>query len=97
MIDINLSANMIGIAVISGIILSLIYFTLLWYTTQNLPKIKNKGLFLFLSSIMRLTLFAIVAILLILKNPTLFLWLFVGFVGTRSILVPFLNNKGKTC
>lgn len=91
----KLSIDMVFESLLCGILLSLVYFSLLWYSLKILPNIKRKGMFLFFSSLLRLIIFLSVAILLASKNPVKLIWMFLAFIITRLLLVYFLKDKGK--
>ena len=90
----KLSWNLLIWSIVCGVILSFLYYMLLWYCVNKLPQIKRKGLFLFISSVFRLTLFVIVAFLLAARHPALLLCMFVSFVITRFFIV---KKKGVIC
>lgn len=91
----KLPIDMVLESLLCGILLSLVYFSLLWYSLKILPNIKRKGMFLFFSSLLRLIIFLTVAILLASKNPVKLIWMFLAFIITRLLLVYFLKDKGK--
>lgn len=94
MISFNLPWTQICACLFYGFILSLLYLGLLWFTIKFLTKTKHKGLWLFASGILRLALFLIGAILFSYHNPARFLWIVVGFILTRLVLVSFIKTKG---
>lgn len=93
----SLSLDLILIAILCGTMLSIIYFSLLWYTTKRLPNVKNKTFLLFLSYFLRLGIFLFVSIWFAKQSPIQFLWMFMSFVVTKFIIVPFLKDKEKLC
>ena len=96
MANINLSYPSILVALLMGGLLSIIYLGLLWYSLKLLPKIKKKGLFLFVSAAFRLFLFLFLAVYLAQNHAGRFLWIVLGFISTRLILLSFIKNKRKT-
>lgn len=94
MISLALPWTQIFICLIYGLLLSLIYLGLLWMTIRSLPRIRHKGLALFLSAVVRLSLFLIGAVVLSGQNPACFLWIVAGFIITRFILLGFAKPKG---
>ena len=95
MTSIKLSFDAIFLALVMGGILSLIYLGLLWYSLKLLPKIKRRGLFLFISAAIRIFLFLFLAMWLAKNHAGRFLWIVVGFVCVRLILLSRIKNKGK--
>ena len=95
MISIKLSFDAIIIAFLTGGILSLIYLGLLWYSLKILPKIKKKGLFLFASAALRLFLFLFLAVWLSQNHAGRFLWIVLGFITVRLILLSRIKNGVK--
>ena len=93
--SIRLSYSAIFYAFIMGGILSVLYLGLLWYCVKLLPKIKKRGLFLFASASFRLFLFLFLAVYLAKDNAGRFLWIVVGFITTRLILLSFIKNKRR--
>ena len=93
--NISLPYSAILTAFIMGAILSLLYFGLLWYSLKLLPKIKKRGLFLFVSAALRLFLFLFLAVYLAQNHAGRFLWIVLGFITTRLILLSFIKNKRR--
>ena len=93
--NIRLSYHAILIAFIMGGILSVLYLGLLWYSVKLLPKIKKRGLFLFASAAVRIFLFLFLAIYLARNHAGRFLWIVVGFITTRLIVLSFIKNKRR--
>ena len=93
--NLNLSFSTILIALIIGAILSILYLGLLWYSLKLLPKIKKRGLFLFGSAALRLFLFLFLAVYLAKENAGRFLWIVIGFITVRLILLSFIKNKRR--
>ena len=93
--SIKLSYSAILTAFIMGGFLSILYLGLLWYSVKLLPKIKKRGLFLFGSATLRLFLFLFLAIYLSQNHVGRFLWIILGFVTTRLILLSFIKNKRR--
>ena len=94
--SIRLSYSAILITFVLGGILSILYLGLLWYSVKLLPKIKKRGLFLFISAALRLFLFLFLAVYLAQNNVGRFLWIVIGFMVTRLILLSFIKNKRST-
>ena len=94
--SIRLSYSAILITFVLGGILSILYLGLLWYSVKLLPKIKKRGLFLFISAALRLFLFLFLAVYLAQNNVGRFLWIVIGFMVTRLILLSFIKNKRRT-
>ena len=95
MIIIKLSLDAILIAFFMGGILSLIYLGLLWYSLKLLPRIKQKGIFLFISAALRLFLFLFLAVWLAQNHAGRFLWIFLGFICVRLVILSKIKNRGK--
>ena len=93
--SIKLSYSAILNAFVIGGILSTIYLGLLWYSVKLLPKIKKRGLFLFCSAVLRLFLFLFLALYLSQNHAGRFLWIVIGFITTRLVLLSFIKNKRK--
>lgn len=94
MTELKLSWDLILWAVLCGVVLGCVYCAFLWYSVRKLPQVKHKGLFLFLSSVLRLVLFISIAIFLAVRHPALLLCMFATFVITRFIIV---KKKGAIC
>ena len=92
----SLTSLQIFWALITGIILGLIYLLLLWRTLLYLPKIKNKGSFLFLSSVIRLFLLIFVAMYFSFENGARFILIFVGFFLTRLVVMKYVKRSIET-
>ena len=93
--SIRLSYSAILNAIVMGGILSILYLGLLWYSVKLLPKIKKRGLFLFGSATARIFLFLFLAIYLSQNHAGRFLWIVIGFVITRLVLLSFIKNKRR--
>lgn len=93
MMSFSLPWQQIVFCLIAGLILSVIYLGLLWLTIRHLAKSTHQGLLLFLSAVLRIALFLTGAILLSQHNPARFLWIVVGFIMTRILLVGFIKKK----
>ena len=97
MTNVNLPYSSIVVAFTMGGLLSLLYLGLLWYSIKLLPKIiKKRGLFLFASAVVRLFLFLFLAVYLAQNHAGKFLWIVIGFITTRLILLSFIKNKRRT-
>ena len=95
MTNINLPYSDILTALLMGSVLSALYLGLLWYSLKLLPKIKKRGLFLFCSAALRLFLFLFLAVYLAKNHAGRFLWIVLGFIATRLILLSFIKNKRR--
>ena len=93
--NINLSYSAILTAFIMGALLSVLYLGLLWYSVKLLPKIKKRGLFLFVSAAIRLFLFLFLAVYLAQNHAGRFLWIVIGFITVRLVLLSFIKNKRR--
>ncbi len=93
--SIKLSYSAIFTALVIGGVLGTLYLGLLWYSIKLLPKIKKRDLFLFGSAVLRLFLFLFLAVFLSQNHAGRFLWIVVGFITTRLILLSFVKNKRK--
>ena len=93
--SVRLSYTGILMAVLMGSVLSVLYLSLLWYSIKVLPKIKMKGLFLFISVLFRLSLFLFFAIYLSQNHVGRFLWIIVGFILTRLVFLSCIKNKRR--
>ena len=96
MINVSLPFSAILISFIMGAVLSVLYLGLLWYSVKLLPKIKKRGLFLFASASVRLFLFLFLAVYLAQNHAGRFLWIVIGFITTRLILLSFIKNKRRS-
>ena len=79
--------------VVCGVVLNIVYLTLLWLTIKFLPHTQHKGLCLFGSVILRLALFLGLAIWFSQQSPARFLWIVIGFVITRLVVVGLIKTK----
>lgn len=95
MTNINLPYSSILTSFLIGGILSILYLGLLWYSVKLLSKIKKRGLFLFASATLRLFLFLFFAVYLAQNHAGKFLWIVIGFITTRLILLSFIKNKRR--
>ena len=93
MTNIKLSLDAIFLALTMGGILSVLYLGLLWYSIKLLPKVKRKGLFLFASAVLRLFLFLFLAVWLSQNHVGRFLWIVIGFISVRLIILSFIKTK----
>ena len=93
--SIRLSYSAILTAFITGGVISILYLGLLWYSVKLLTKIKKRGLFLFGSATVRLFLFLFLAIYLSQNHVGKFLWIVIGFVTTRLVILSFIKNKRR--
>ena len=96
MMSFDLSFFQIFCAFCYGVILSLIYLGLLWLTLKHLPHTQHKGMWLFVSAVIRLALFLYLSVLLSQHNPFTFLLIVVGFVIARLCLVGRIKSRSNT-
>ncbi|MBD3288796.1 ATP synthase subunit I [candidate division KSB1 bacterium] len=76
------------VAFVSGIVLGLFYFQMLWFTVSNLPKAKRPYLLSFLSLIARLIVAFIVFFIVIkLGNWQHLIICLIGFIGVRIFFI----------
>ena len=94
--SIKLSYLAVLTAFMMGGILSVLYLGLLWYSLKLLPRIKKRGLFLFGSAVLRLFLFLFLAVYLSQNHAGRFLWIVIGFISIRLILLSFIKNKRRS-
>ena len=87
------TACLYGLAI--GFALCVIYTWLLWLTVKKLAHIKHKGLFLLTSAIVRILLFIIPAIYLSQHDVSCFLFIVIGFVLSRFIIVGQVKTSSK--
>ncbi len=73
-------------AVITGVILGVVYYYLLWKTLDIIKKSKKPQIILFISDTLRIFLLIMVALLICEKNPAKFLLIFCIFFLTRYLL-----------
>ncbi len=81
--------------ILIGVALCLIYFYLLWQTVSVLRNVKNKGGFLFLSGTLRLFLIIFVMLFFSEQNFSKFIYMFIGFICTRSLILRFTKKSLK--
>lgn len=95
MANVSLPYSVLIVYFFLGGILSILYLGLLWYSVKLLPKIKKRGLFLFLSAVVRLFLFLFLAVYLSQDHVGKFLWIVIGFITMRLVLLSFIKNKKR--
>ncbi len=78
-----------GIAFGIGAGLGAIYMYLLWLTVQTLPKVKHRGLFLFISAISRIFLLIFGALALSQDHAGRFIIIFCGIIALRLFVLRF--------
>lgn len=88
----HLSYSEMGIALLIGAALSLLYLYLLWQTLLILPRVRRKGVFLFLSSALRIFLLMCIALLLSENNAGKFILIFAGFIAMRLLVMRFVKR-----
>ncbi len=93
MISLYLPSMQIILCLMYGFFLALIYLGLLWGTVKSLSKMSHKGLCLFASAVLRLTVFLLGAVFFSQHQVARFLWIVAAFIITRFILVSFVKIK----
>ena len=79
----------LGTALGIGVVLGLIYMYLLWMTVQTLLKVKHKGLFLFISAVLRIFLLIFGALALSHEHAGRFILIFCGVILARLFILRF--------
>jgi len=85
----HMSAGEMGTALLIGAACSIVFMYLLWETIQLLPRVKHRGLFLFVSMALRIFLLLAVMILFSGENAGRFILIFCGFVIMRLFILRF--------
>ena len=85
----QMSLSDMGICLLIGAIVSVIYMYLLWETVRLLPQVKLKGLFLFSSAVLRIFLLIFGMLLLSGESAGRFIIIFCGFVISRLFILRF--------
>ncbi len=85
----QMSLSDMGICLLIGAIVCVIYMYLLWETVHLLPRVKRKGLFLFISAILRIFLLIFGMLLLSNEHAGRFILIFCGFVIFRLFILRF--------
>ena len=85
----QMSLSDMGICLLIGAVVSVIYMYLLWQTVHILPRVKQKGLFLFTSAILRIFLLIFGMLLLSNEHAGRFILIFCGFVIFRLFILRF--------
>ncbi len=80
------------LAFFAGVLTAVFYFWNLSWTINQLSKIKKRGVFLFLSTLIRLAVFFCVLVLVADRNALKMLIFFLGFILVRIF---FLKAKKK--
>ena len=78
-----------------GFALCIIYTWLLWLTVKKLTHVQHKGLFLLGSAVVRILLFIIPAIYLSQHDVSCFLFIVIGFILSRFIIVSQVKTSSK--
>lgn len=78
-----------GMAFGMGVILGMVYMYLLWMTVQTLPKVRHKGIFLFISAVLRIFLLIFGAIALSQNHAGRFIIIFCGVISLRLFVLRF--------
>lgn len=85
----QISLSDMGICLLIGVVVSVIYMYLLWRTVHILPHVKRKGLFLFTSAVLRIFLLIFGMLLLSNEHAGRFILIFCGFVIFRLFILRF--------
>ena len=85
----QMSLSDMGICLLIGAVVSVIYMYLLWQTVRLLPRVKHKGLFLFSSAVLRIFLLIFGMLLLSGESAGRFILIFCGFVIFRLLILRF--------
>ena len=83
----RMTLNEMGCCLLTGGICAIVYLYLLWKTVRLLPSVKRKGLFLFVSMVLRLVLLLAVMLLFSGKKPGPLLVICCGFVVVRLFIL----------
>ena len=86
----HMSINEMGTALGIGALCALVYLNLLWQTVHLLPRVQHKGLFLFISVVLRIFLLLAVMVLLSDNKAGRFILIFCGFVIGPPFLMIFV-------
>lgn len=76
-----------------GMLLSCLYLFLLWKTLLKLPNTNHKGLLLFVSLAVRLTLLIFIAVHFSFGHYGRFLFIVIGFMITRGFIVRHIKKS----
>ena len=90
----HMSINEMGTALGIGALCALVYLNLLWQTVHLLPRVQHKGLFLFISVVLRIFLLLAVMVLLSDNKAGRFILIFCGFVVVRLLILRFTRLGG---
>lgn len=93
MISFNLPILDIILCLFIGLVLASIYLFMLWHSIKNIAKRKHKGLFLFVTIILRLAFLVIFVFLFGQQNPARVLYIFIGFIITRLFIVSLVGSR----
>lgn len=85
----HMSAGEMGTALLIGAGCGLVFMYLLWETVQLLPRVKHRGLFLFISMALRIFLLLAVMVLFSGENAGRFILIFCGFIVMRLFILRF--------
>lgn len=78
----------LGIGVATGIV----YYVLLWYSLKLLPKVKQRGLFLFASAAFRIFILILTALYFSHDHAGRFLLIIIGFILTRVVCLNVVKH-----
>ena len=85
----QLPTSEMGICLLIGAIVSVVYMYLLWETVRLLPRVKHNGFFLFFSAVLRIFLLIFGMLLLSDENAGRFILIFCGFIIFRLFILRF--------
>ncbi|MBQ4472270.1 MAG: hypothetical protein II942_03405 [Alphaproteobacteria bacterium] len=84
--------NVICLAI--GFGLAVLYLVLLHFSIKLLKTTKHPGILLVLSAVVRLAVLLALSIYLSFHDPIRFIWIIIGFIITKFILLSFVTKKG---
>ncbi len=93
--QIALTSTDITVSLLTGFILCLIYFYLLWQTIGISRKSNHPGLILFISATLRIFLLIFISLVFSQNNVGRFLLIFCGFFLTRILLLKIAKPSFK--
>ena len=83
-----------GICLLIGAVVAIVYMYLLWETVRILPRVKRKGFFLFFSAVLRIFLLIFGMLLLSGDSAGRFILIFCGFLIFRLFILRFTRFGG---
>lgn len=81
------------LCLLAGILTGIFYFLSLWWTIKRISVVEKRGLFLFLSALIRLTAFFGVLILVADRNVLKMLIFFIGFMAARIVTIRYKKKQ----